>query len=219
MFTRVCNAGHGATLQHYLPGRFTSNDIGNDDINELEAGIMRDIGVVIEAGAPYAAHSLLPMIAVGIQLWGGKMGAQAFERNGGFAVNCPMESYGYLVDLIVNQPEGGVEPDVDWEAVKRAEAGFDHIKISFLSKHISFWSRGPGVPFSLPILDSIVMEKFIDPNKAPSWEVYGDIYVPQLYADRNELAATPALAGITVAAMERRLFNWLNTSAVDTWHR
>lgn len=220
MFTVVQRAGYGATLARYLPHVPHAGALVAADINALETAIDADIASAVVGGPPGATHSLLPHIAVGIHLWGGRMGRAAFlSARGGFTASCPMLLYADVVRLLLTHPAGVPLPGGNWPAILAAKAGFNKIGISFLSKHLCFWSRAPGAPIRLPILDRLVQHSFIGPYKsAPTWREYVP-YVNQLYADTATLALRPGLGAVTVTAVERQLFNWLRSTPASAWLR
>ncbi len=220
MFTVVQNAGHGATLARYLAGKANARELFAGDINALGTAVMADIATVVAGVPPFAAHPLLPHIAVGIHLWGGRMGRAALNlAHGGFFACCPLPAYGDLVQLLLTHPRGMALPGGNWSALMAASAGLSRIGVSFLTKHLSFWSRAAGAPIRLPILDRMVKETFIDPDRpTPVWADYAS-YVNELEADRAILAARPGLAGITLHDMERQLFNWIKSHARAAWVR
>jgi hypothetical protein len=219
MFTTVQGAHFEATLTRYLPHVPTSAALVPADINLLEAGVMADITAIIHAGQPYGANPLLIHVAAGIHLWGGGMGRGAFVRGGGFAANCPLHAYGQLVHLIMTHPSGVPLPGGNWPLIRRLNAQFSQFGPAFYTKHLSFWSRAPGAPIRLPILDRVVKGKFIDPNRpTPAWSDYVP-YVTELHADCLALASVKGLAGITITDMERQLFNWANSPDASAWIR
>lgn len=219
MFTIAQGAHYGATLTRYLPHVLTSSALVPADINLLEAGIMADIATIVLAGGPFHANPLLTHVAAGIHLWGGRMGRGAFFSGGGFAANCPLHSYGQLVHLIMTHPVGVPLPGGNWPLILHMNALFSQFGPAFYTKHLSFWSRAPGAPIRLPILDRIVKSKFIDPNRPkPEWCDYVP-YVTELNADCAALGAVMGHAGITITDMERQLFNWANSPAAVAWVR
>ena len=220
MFTNVSKAGYTATLRHYLPHVRSSAGLTPNDINVLETGIMADIASVLASGAIAPANPILSYIAVGIQLWGGNAGRGAFKTPPGFAVSCPLGTYAKMINLLMAHPAGLPLPGGNWAAIFALRVAFTGIGVSFLTKHLSFWSRAPGSPIRLPILDSIVKKIFIDPRpkKLPVWADYVP-YVTELDRDQAMIAARPGLTGITVSDMERQLFNWANSPAAIGWHR
>lgn len=219
MFTCVRNAGHTSTLTRYLPRVNHSGALIAADINRLENLILTDIASVVAGGPPYAAHPLLPHIAVGIHLWGGRMGRGAFHpRHGGFFACFPLPVYSTIVGLILSHPAGVPLPGGNWPAILVAKAGLKEIGVSFLTKHLSFWTRAGGVSIQLPILDNVVKKTFIDPHRPPHWNDYVP-FVNQLSTDRTTLALRPGLGAISITDMERQLFNWANSPASGAWDR
>jgi len=220
MFTTVSNAGYTATLHHYLPHVGSSDALIANDINVLETGIMADIGTVISSGPIMPTNPLLSHIAVGIQFWGGNAGRRAFNKAGGFAVSCPLGVYAKMINLLMAHPVGVALPGGNWAPIFSTRTAFPGIGVSFLTKHLSFWSRAPGSPIHLPILDSIVKKIFIDPRlkRLPTWSDYVP-YVTELYSNKAIIAARTGLSGITVSDMERQLFNWANSPAAGGWLR
>ena len=218
MFTTVKNHGYGATINRYIPGVLVSQNIVPNDINRLEAGIISDINTVIGSGHPYQNNPLLGHIAVGIHLWGGRAGRNAFNFGGGFAANCPLPTYANLINLLMTHPKGVSIPNGNWRQITAMNSAFHNIGVSFLTKHLSFWSRATASPIRLPILDRVVFNKFIDPRRTPMWTDYV-LYVTSLEACRVTLAARPGLTTITIPDMERQLFNWLNSTAAIGWVR
>ena len=148
------------------------------------------------------------------------MGKKAFHpANGGFFACCPMAVYSNIIALLLGHPAGVPVPGGNWPAICAARGGLNQIGVSFLTKHLSFWSRAAGSPIHLPILDSVVHETFIDPHRPqPTWLDYVP-YVNQLAADKATLALRPGLGAITITDIERQLFNWANSPAAGAWHR
>lgn len=217
MFTTIQRSGYGATLAAYLPHVHHSATLVNHDLNLLETAVMADINALAAAGAPRHTSPTLERIAVGIHLWGGRMGRGAFIRKGGFALNCPMHNYANLVSLIITHPAGVPLPGGNWPAIQTlTQTGFNQFGVSFMSKHLSFWSRAAVSQIILPILDSIIMKRFIKPNHQPNWVNYVS-YVNQLNADCNIIRARHGLHLFNVSMMERQLFNFSPTPLV--WKR
>jgi hypothetical protein len=218
MFTTLEGRGFGETLKHYLPHVTSSHQISGSDLTLLETEIMRDINIVVSSGKPYQQHDLLPHIAVGIHFWGGNSGRNAFVRGDGFFSNCPVNDYANMVESLISQPGGAMLPAGHWDTVYNYAANFTYIGVSFATKHISFWSKATISSIRLPILDSIIYQKFISPNDLPQWKHYVP-FVKDFENVRRIVAARPGLAGITLDQMERQLFNWINTPAARDWNR
>ncbi|MBE7496943.1 MAG: hypothetical protein HS117_18535 [Verrucomicrobiaceae bacterium] len=218
MFTIVQNRGYEGILNHYLPGVQVVDQLGANEINALESAILNDINHVVGGGGVQIDHPLLPAIAVGIHLWGGRAGRNVFVQGGGFAQNCPIGVYGSMVNLLMTHPHGTPLPDGNWPAIMAIKGQFHQIGVSFLTKHLSFWSRATNSPIRLPILDRVVKQTFIHPNAPyPTWGDY-TTYVNDINADRDVLVAR-GLIGIDLPAMERQLFNWAAAEQVQSWVR
>ena len=179
---------------------------------------MNDINSVIAAGVPYKQHDLLPHIAVGIHLWGGNAGRFAFNDGGGFLSNCPMSAYGDMAESLIKNPVNLMPPLGNWQSVFINANRLRNIGVSFATKHISFWSKATSSGIRLPILDSLIYQKFIAAKGQPTWSHYVPFVTDFEYL-RSIVAARPALAGITLDQMERQLFNWMNTPAARGWSR
>ena len=218
MFTLVGNHGHRGTLARYLPRVSASSALVPADIHVLESAILADIHSVLTTGVPYHANPLLPHIAVGIHLWGGRSGRGAFIGAGGFTLSCPMPAYANMIHLLRTHPAGTALPGGNWPGFFAMPGSFPRIGVAFLTKHLAFWSRAAGSPLELPVLDRVIFQTFITPGRAPNWRDYVP-YVNQLDADRARISARPGLAGITISAMERELFNWANSPAATGWIR
>ena len=145
----------------------------------------------------------------------------AFGGPGGFAVCCPLADYGALIDLLMTHPVGVALPGGNWPQIFNMVNGvphtFPHIGVSFMTKHLSFWSRASNSPIRLPILDKVVYNTFIRPNRVPRWVDYVP-YVTQLNADRVIVSERPGQRSITLSEMERQLFNWANP-VPNSWVR
>jgi hypothetical protein len=218
MFTTLANRKYKSTLDRYLPNVPTSRDLRLDDINRLEIGILRDINVALRSGSRCRSDPILPCIAAGIHLWGGQSGRNAFVRGGGFDANLPKDSYGRLVELLMTHPKDVALPNGNWPAISEIGSQLSNIGVSFLTKHLSFWSRAIESPFHLPILDRIVFQKFVNPSRLPSWKDYVP-YVEAINAERDVLAKRPGLGAITIIDMERQLFNWAGSVDALDWKR
>ena len=119
----------------------------------------------------------------------------------------------------MTHPAGVPLPGGNWPLILHLNAQFSQFGPAFYTKHLSFWSRAPGSPIRLPILDRVVKSKFIDPNRpTAAWSDYVP-YVTQLNADCTAIGAVVGLAGITITDMERQLFNWANGLAAAVWER
>ncbi len=219
MFTCLKNRGFNAILEHYFPQVELAINLEQNHINTLEVALMNDINSVIINEPPYEQNPLLQCIAVGIQLWGGITGRNAFVKNGGFQNNFSMQVYAHLIELLMTHPAGVPLPYGNWQAVMDSFDQFHHIGVSFMTKHLSFWSRADDCSIQLPILDRIVKAKFINPNSDnPVWNDYVR-YVVALNEEKAALTARQNLAEITIYGMERQLFNWANLPNLLDWHR
>ena len=218
MFTILRNHGYEHVLNRYLPGVLNSKDLVSEDINILEARILKDINAIASHCTVNFANPLLSQIAAGIHLWGGLAGRNAFIKGGGFKVNCPMSAYGELVSLLMTYPKNVSLPDGNWLSIAALLKSFPNIGISFLTKHFSFWSRAYLAPIQLPILDKIIFQKFIEPSRLPAWKDYVP-YVNEMAAKREILAKRSGLNAITISDIERQLFNLANSESIQNWSR
>jgi hypothetical protein len=205
MFTLLMNQGYAPTLAHYLPHVGAAVGLTPADIISLENSILVDIGAVIAGGPPYNSVNLTH-IAIGIQLWGGITGRSPFVRGGGFLINFPINIYSHIVDLIVSHPPA--DPVVgNWHAIVALRHHFHGLGVSFLTKHLSFWSRMSPHAIKFPILDRVIKNNFIHPHIPPKWSDYPD-YLAEFNADLALLRARPGLAMISIHSIERQLFNF-----------
>jgi hypothetical protein len=218
MFTNVLKAGYRGSLAHYLPHVTGSASLQAGDLHILETGILNDINTVMAAGVPCQPNPLLQHIAVGIHLWGGNTGRNAFVRDGGFALNCPLQDYAGMVELLMTHPKGVPVPHGNWRGIFAKLSCFRNIGVAFLTKHLAFWSRAAASPLEFPILDSVIIQTFIAPGKLPTWKDYVP-YVTALQKERSIIACRPGLTGISILSMERQLFNWANSGAANSWER
>jgi len=205
MFTLLMNQGYAPTLAHYLPHVGAAAVLSPADIISLENSILVDIGAVIAGGLPYNPVNLTH-IAIGIHLWGGITGRSPFVRGGGFLINFPIHIYGDIVDLIVNHAPA--HPVMgNWYDIVALQYHFHGLGISFLTKHLSFWSRMSPHAIMFPILDKVIKNNFIHPNITPNWNDYPR-YLAELNADLALLKARAGLAMMSIHSMERQLFNF-----------
>lgn len=218
MFTVVANHGHSATLNRYLPHVPNSSHLVLSDLHILETALLTDINAVLAAGAPYHSNPLLQHIAAGIHLWGGRTGRGAFIGAGGFAASCPMTTYANMLDQLRTHPVGVALPAGNWPNIFNICQSFSNIGVAFMTKHLAFWSRALGSHLELPILDSVIFRTFISPGRVPTWADYVP-YVNQLHADRATISVRSGLAGISISAIERALFNWANSPGAAHWNR
>lgn len=218
MFTTVEKSGWGNTLKRYLPKVRSGHHFSPSDFQILEAGILYDINTVVLSGKRYRDNELLPHIAAGIHFWGGNSGRNAFVQGKGFLNNCPMATYGDMAESIIENPAGVMPPEGNWRTVFALAARLENIGVAFATKHISFWSKASKSMIRLPILDSLIYEKFISPKGPPQWQHYVP-FVMDFERIRKIVEARPGLSGITLDQMERQLFNWMNTPASQSWFR
>lgn len=218
MFTNVQKYGHQSTLTRYLPHIQTSASLTPNDTQILENSILSDIQQVLAAGSHYHGNPLLQHIAVGIHLWGGRAGRQAFSRKGGFAVSCPPSSYASLLHQLLTHPAGTAPPGGNWPKIMALTGNFSNIGVAFLTKHLAFWSRAAGSPIELPVLDSMIFNKFLSPIGSPTWKHYA-MYAAQIDAHRASISLRPGLSGVTVSSIERDLFNWIKSPGASNWIR
>lgn len=218
MFTTISGKGFQKVLSHYLPNVTSSSQIRGSHLSSLEAGIIRDINLVVSSGKPFKKNVLLQHIAIGIHFWGGNSGRNAFIRGNGFLENCPIDTYSALAEAVVFNPSGMLPPNGNWQTVYNFARKFTNIGVSFATKHISFWSRAAASKTRFPILDSVIYNNFISQKGLPQWQHYVP-FVRDFERIRQIVAARTGLAGITLDQMERQLFNWMNTPASQSWFR
>ena len=237
MFTILQRRGYGRVAEFYLPHLAVGGRPAAPDINILENSVLADVAGVIaglQAVTPiHPADAELERIAIGIQLWGGKTGRSLFVRGGGFHHNFSFHHYRQIIGhLLTPLSPGEVFPTpAIHNALNLWEAGdFKQIGVSFATKHLGFWSRGPDAPTRLPIYDSIMAEKFMGrfsvnrrTNMRRGVAHWGDYlnYVNGMRAAVAAINATnPELEGqYTENQLERQLFVWAGTPAAEAWVR
>lgn len=217
MYSFLQGRGYQEVLDEYLPGIEVGENLNPEDINTLETSLVQDIDDVIAAG-DLGNHDALAPIAIGIQLWGGKMGRKPFLGSG-FHNNFPLDSYGQLIETLMELPPNVPLTEATWAPFVGLKHQFWGVGPSFLTKHLAFWSRAQGAPVQLPILDSRVKATFLDPrNPLPKMDDY-PIYHQNLTEDCAALQALPHLGEISMHAVERQLFNFTNSDAANAWRR
>lgn len=185
MATNLRNNGYGKLVEDLL-----GNQIDLRSIESLEERILEKVELYTKDQNDKA----LTEIFHAIQLWGGKEGRYIYVRGEGFDDNFNLESYRKLV-------EGCTAGDLDQiiKSVSIFDKEVKYIGISFITKHVRFWSSMNQKTNMLPIYDKIMAQGVmnVDAPKYKDLKVYWD-NMRKAAADRR----------VDINDLERSLFNY-----------
>jgi hypothetical protein len=195
MRTLIINIGYG----HYIQELNWNPPIENNEreiyIREQLEWIHIHIHRLIEIYIQNPDEDILKKIFIWIHLWGGITGRNIFVQNGGFEVNYNSEIYQQGVQLII---EG------NYVEASNLLNNINQLNISFITKHIHFWSNGNGPIFDNNISE-IVYGKVAHIRKYNDYIIHIDWLIINHYPNLNR------------QIIERGLFNWSNTEEGKIW--
>lgn len=163
---------------------------GLTNINQLEARIIQRINEVDE-GLP--GDQLVNIFHL-IQIWGGSSGRSIYVRNGGFANNFDITSYISLVHSCININS---TPNDIYNETTNFNTSNNCIGVSFITKHIRFWSMKVFHDNALPIYDNFMAKNVMQQSSANFADLLS--YWEGMTQKAIELR-------ISISALERQLF-------------
>lgn len=191
--------------QHGFAG--IAEELGDPDDGGVPARMEELVERILQAMRAYLEAWPLRMPLDGvfhrIQLWGGNTGRFIYVKGGGFAANFDLRAYEALAQAAASR-QAAVEKI---PRIQKAAGDIGFLGISFASKHASFWSQAAGTP-CLPIYDRLVAQGCFG-NLAADWGFYAR-YVDEMSRHAEE-------AGLGVATLERRAFNFFTSAAGERW--
>jgi len=185
MATNLRNNGYGNLVEDLL-----GDQIDLRSIESLEEKILEKI----ELYSKDLNDKVLAEIFHAIQLWGGKEGRYIYVRGEGFDDNFNLESYRKLVGDCM---AGDVDQII--KSISEFDKEVKYLGISFITKHVRFWSSMNKKTKMLPIYDKIMAQGVmnVDTPKYKDLKVYWD--------SMRKAAADQSL---DINDLERSLFNF-----------
>lgn len=166
---------------------------GIHGLQELEDDILREVRLY----AGFHDEGLLQDIFHKIQVWGGEHGRYIYVQGPVFDWNEIGPCYRRLVDAVLQE---GHTPDSLASKAKAFNMAMQvqhrRLGLSFISKHVRFWSTATLGENALPIFDNIMSKGLGIRYK---WENLAPYWIAMQERARQ--------LGITVNALERELFN------------
>ena len=140
------------------------NELGLGSIDEWEMEVQREIADYVANQStlppdfePCWENDPLLRIFVKIHVWGGPTGRSVFVKDGGLKWPVVRSHYKRLVDVCLN-PQSS--QDEILEAGIIFDFRVDYVGVSFITKHIHFWTQAKRGGNALPIFDRIMAEGF-----------------------------------------------------------
>ena len=210
MFTLLQNTGaYDTILKKYAPNISDSNKINHEYMFALEQNIVKQINMVansiLDNKEPKNILDQVREIAIAIHLWGGNTGRNSFVKDGGFDKNFSPVSYLEIIKCVI-------VGDIEKAILIWGNGTFNHIGISFASKHVSYWSKADRAVKKYPVFDSLMAEVTLGRNGLLNWRHY------RKYLEGMEATVKIVnITGFTVIHLERQIYNWINqtTPAID----
>ena len=160
---------------------------------DLEADIRRR--VLVYAAAPH--DTLLQDIFHKVQVWGGEHGRYIYVQGPAFDWNEIGPSYRRLVTACLDEGRTVESLARKARAMNVAMQAQDRrLGLSFITKHVHFWTAVTRGENALPVFDDIMAHGL---KLRPKWE-----HLPIYWQGMADKART---LGISVDALERQLFN------------
>lgn len=162
----------------------------DDDINKLENSILEDV-------CAYRPGADLEQIFHKIQIWGGPMGRMVYVRQK-FDWKKIGPKYRVLVDACLNMKDLS-ESSVDAMYKAMLECRINQLGVSFMTKHVHFWTYSSLGENALPILDKVMSRIFVEGARL-GLKAVKPYWLDMIAESRKEK--------VSLVALERQLFSY-----------